>query len=80
MNRLPNEMVIDISSQLSFKDKLNLACSSKQLHKTVSENTLYNKLVFGDRIKLNQAVALQQKNGFSKQVHHLSIKNMEYDS
>lgn len=45
MGDFPTEIVVDITSHLSFADKINLACTCKQLHRTISQSTHYNKLV-----------------------------------
>jgi hypothetical protein len=79
MNKLPNEVVFDITSHLSLKDKLNLACASKQLYTTISENTLYNKLVIKGRLKFVKALDLHAKKNFGHQVHHLCIGEMYHD-
>lgn len=74
MEKLPKEMIFLITSFLSIRDKLNLACNNKKLHTTISENTLYTKFVFKDRLKLDQALNLHQKTNFRKQVRHLCIE------
>lgn len=66
MKKLPTEIIVDITSCLSLADKLNLALVCKQLHKTISDNTLYNKLVFKDKRKLEQAMDLQERRNFGQ--------------
>lgn len=75
-----NEIVVEITSYLLLLGKLSLACVSKQLHETISDNTLYNKLVFRDETKFNEAMTLYKKRNFGQQVRDLSIGNMGYDS
>lgn len=63
MNRLPNEIIVGISSYLTILNKLNLASACKNLHKTILENTLYNTLVFNDNKNLDKAIELIDKKG-----------------
>lgn len=58
MKKLLTEIVTEITSYLPLKDKLSFACCESELYKVISENTLYNKLVFGKESKLNQALEL----------------------
>lgn len=74
------EIIVQITSYLSLLDKLHLACACKELHKAISENTLYNKLVFNNEVKFNQAMDLYEKINLDQQVRDLSIGNMDYDA
>lgn len=79
MNKLPSEVVFDITSHLPIADKLNLACASKQFYKPISENTLYNKLVIKDRLKFYEAMELHSKKNYGHQVHHICFEKMYHD-
>lgn len=80
MNKLPTETVVDISSYLTSTDKLNLACACKQLHKAISENSLYNKLVFNNDLKFEKALkSFGRENVIGHQVHHLCLGRIYYD-
>lgn len=78
MNKLPTETIADISSHLSFADKLNLACICNKIYKIISENTLYKKQVFNDELKLNQAMGLHERSKFGHQVRDLCIGNVKF--
>lgn len=79
MKKLPTEIVVEIASYLSMSDKINLVCACKQLHKTLSESTLYNKLVVEDKLKFGQAMEQYKKKNFGQQVRDLCIGNIDYD-
>lgn len=79
MEKFPNELVLDITSHLSIKDKLNLVCVCKNLHDIISENNLYSKLVFEDEARLNQAMVLNDKKNVGHQIRQLCIGNVLYD-
>lgn len=58
-------------------DKLNLIRVCKQLHKTISESTLYKELVFKNEVQFADA---EHDKSISQQVRHLCLGNMEeYD-
>lgn len=78
MNRLPTEIVIEITTNLSFKEK-ELARVCKQLHRPISENSLYSKLAFTDTLKFDQAMDLHDKLDFGQQVRDLCVANMDYN-
>lgn len=80
MKKLPTEMIVEIASHLPFADKLSLACACKKLHDTTSENTLYSKLVFKDKLKLDQAMDFDGKSKLGRQVRYLCVANMDYDT
>lgn len=80
MNKLPTEIVVNITSQLSFKDKLSLACTCKQQHRTASESTLYNKLVFKDNLAFDQAMQLHNKKSICHLVRHLFIGKLTFNA
>lgn len=61
MERLPTEVVVEITSYLSLVDKLNLACCKSNLWNIIKENSLYSKLVFQDATKFDQAMAYVQR-------------------
>lgn len=71
---------MDVTSHLSFKEKLSLACCSKKLHNIISENTLYSKLVFNNRLNLDQAMEQNNKKNLGQQVRHRVIGSMDYDA
>lgn len=79
MEKLPSELVMDITSYISLRDKLSFACVCKNLYEIVSDNTLYSKLVFEDDAQLNKAMVLYDRKNFGNQVRHLDIANMRYD-
>lgn len=80
MKKLPTEIVIEITSRLSISDKPNLACVCKGLYKSISENSLYNKLVFKHELKFNQAMKLYDRRNFGQQVRDIYIGNVRYDA
>lgn len=80
MKKLPLEIIIAITSYLSFKDKLNLACCSKNFYRIISEKTLYSQLVFLQEGRFRQALEFFKGRLTSGlQVHKLCIGNMTYD-
>lgn len=79
MNKLPTEIVVDISSCLSFKETLNLACCNKTLHRIILEPT-YIRSWSLNRVKFDQAMTLKRTSDFTQQIHRLSIENVVYDS
>lgn len=78
MKKLPTEIIVDITTYLAFADKLSLACVSKQLYTTISENILYNKLVFNDVLKFDKAVEVQSEKNIGQQVRYLSLNLDHY--
>lgn len=74
MGDFPTEIVVDITSHLSFADKINLACTCKQLHRTISQSTHYNKLVLKKDSSLSDDYAcFLKKKGFGQQVRSLGL-------
>lgn len=77
LNKLPNEIIEDISAYLSFADKLNFVCASKKLHKIISESTLYSNLVFNDKLNFDQAAEIHNEKTIGRQVRSLFISNIK---
>lgn len=81
MNKLPTEVIAEITSHLQLTDKLNLAITNKQIHKTPTETTLYSKLVFKNTSQYGKAMKLLEKdNNFNYLVRYLDIKMDNYNA
>lgn len=80
MNKLPAETIADISSHLTLAAKLNFACAAKKLYKAISENTLYSKLAFKNKPKLEEAIDICGQQSIDHQVCHLCLRGISYDT
>jgi hypothetical protein len=80
MNKLPNEVILDISNYLTISDKLNFASTSKKLHRIIFDSTSYSKLVFKNMDNFNRAMDLCGREEIGKHVRHLVIGNLNYDA
>lgn len=72
---LPTEIISHITSQWSSANKLKLALVCKKLYRKISEDNLYQKLVFRDKQKLDQAIEQHKKKLWSANTSSLYWKN-----
>lgn len=77
MNNLPIEVLVQITSHLRMSDKLNLAITCKQLHKSLTKSTIYNTVLFKNMNQFNQAMELCKKTDFLQLVRHLYVEDMD---
>lgn len=80
MNKLPTEVIVGIASHLSLSNRLNLACVRKKLHRAVTENIFYSKLVFRSIVQFYQSMDLCKRKEFGHLVRDLRIKMEDHDS